>query len=482
MACMSCGELNKNYKYILYTAIFAFFTNFIFGYIFNDNMEILLIKKNTNNIELSYHIILHYIFRFIGILILSLIFYKIEQKSAQKQTPTIKNEEESLDELESSSSSIKLIYKDVKEDLNLKINISPLNIFIVLSIMVLQGILEDIFYKSTLRALDFWMFELPLLSYLSSKEFKFKIYRHHKLAIFTNIFICAPYKIILLIILIFISTDIFNKTNDYNFNVYKYYKGNLGLIPIGIIFYLIIMVSRSYAITKIKVFMDLKYISPNKILMIYGIIGILISIIVGTISTFIDCQTIGEVNLKICKINDGNKSYFENFYLYFKTLNSDTELLLFELIFFVGIITNFFYMFYYILIIKKLTPIHSIFSNLTYSFLLQLVGYFYENLNKPQNQNQYNNDEDNKDTKGKTDYSFLNLIFLGFITQIIVFFGLLVYLEIIELNFCKLNENLRRYIIDRSIKDYELNKIDKITDNDKEEDEEAINNSNSQNI
>ena len=62
------------------------------------------------------------------------------------------------------------------------------------------------------------------------------------------------------------------------------------------------------------------------------------------------------------------------------------------------------------------------------------------------------------------------------------FFGLLVYLEIIELNFCKLNENLRRYIIDRSIKDYELNKIDKITDNDKEEDEDAINNSNSQNL
>ena len=482
MACMSCGELNKNYKYILYTAIFAFFTNFIFGYTFNDNMEILLFYKSIKHINLSYHIIFHYIFRFIGILILSLIFYKTEQKSAQKQTPTIKNEEESLDEPESSSS-IKLIYNDVKEDLNLKINISPLNIFIVLSIMVLQGILEDIFYKSTFRSLDFWMFELPLLSYLSSKEFNFKIYRHHKLAIFTNIFICAPYKIILLIILINSGNIFFKSNNYYNLYLYDCYEENKGLIPIGIIFYLIIMVSRSYAITKIKVFMDLKYISPNKILMIYGIIGILISIIVGTISTFIDCQTIGEVNLNICKIYGDNKSYFENFNFYFQTLNDDIELLLFELIFFfVGIITNFFYMFYYILIIKNLTPIHSIFSNLTYSFLLQLMGYFYENLNKPQNQNQYNNDEDNKDTKEKTDYSFLNLIFLGFITQIIVFFGLLVYLEIIELNFCKLNENLRRYIIRRSIEDYELNKIDKITDNDKEEDKDAINNSNSQNL
>ena len=36
------------------------------------------------------------------------------------------------------------------------------------------------------------------------------------------------------------------------------------------------------------------------------------------------------------------------------------------------------------------------------------------------------------------------------------FFGLLIYLEIIELNFCNLNYNLKKAIIDRSIKDYEL--------------------------
>jgi len=45
--------------------------------------------------------------------------------------------------------------------------------------MVLQEISEDIFYKSNLRALDFWMFELPLLSYFNLKYFKFKIYLHH---------------------------------------------------------------------------------------------------------------------------------------------------------------------------------------------------------------------------------------------------------------------------------------------------------------
>ena len=31
--------------------------------------------------------------------------------------------------------------------------------------------------------------------------------------------------------------------------------------------------------------------------------------------------------------------------------------------------------------------------------------------------------------------------------------GFIIYLEIIELNFCKLNYNLRKYIIERSIED-----------------------------
>ena len=36
---LHCGRWNKNYKFILLTAIFAFFTNYIFGYIFNDYLE-----------------------------------------------------------------------------------------------------------------------------------------------------------------------------------------------------------------------------------------------------------------------------------------------------------------------------------------------------------------------------------------------------------------------------------------------------------
>ena len=34
-----CGKWNKNYKYILLSAILAFFTNYIFGYTYNDYLD-----------------------------------------------------------------------------------------------------------------------------------------------------------------------------------------------------------------------------------------------------------------------------------------------------------------------------------------------------------------------------------------------------------------------------------------------------------
>ena len=50
----------------------------------------------------------------------------------------------------------------------------------------------------------------------------------------------------------------------------------------------------------------------------------------------------------------------------------------------------------------------------------------------------------------------------------------MIYLEIIELNFCKLNYNLRKYINDRSAKDSNKdNNIESII-NDDEESEENI--------
>ena len=89
-------------------------------------------------------------------------------------------------------------------------------------IMVLQEILEDIFYKSKLRALDFWMFELPLLSYFNLKFFKFKIYSHHKLVIYLNLIICGILRIIYLIVVMNDVED--RKKNQFFIFIMKIWK------------------------------------------------------------------------------------------------------------------------------------------------------------------------------------------------------------------------------------------------------------------
>ena len=53
--------------------------------------------------------------------------------------------------------------------------------------------------------------------------------------------------------------------------------------------------------------------------------------------------------------------------------------------------------------------------------------------------------------------------FLDFFSDITAFIGFLIYLEIIELNFCNMNKNIRQNIIKRSeadlLQEYELDVI-----------------------
>ena len=58
--------------------------------------------------------------------------------------------------------------------------------------------------------------------------------------------------------------------------------------------------------------------------------------------------------------------------------------------------------------------------------------------------------------KSNEPMKFLNARFaIDIFSDMTAFIALLIYLEIIELNFCGLNENLRKYIIKRSEKESE---------------------------
>ena len=67
---------------------------------------------------------------------------------------------------------------------------------------------------------------------------------------------------------------------------------------------------KSYIYTKIKWYMDKKYISSHKLLIIYGLMGTLVYSIVCTISTFKECEKTTETTETIvdyfCEVQDIN--------------------------------------------------------------------------------------------------------------------------------------------------------------------------------
>jgi len=214
------GKWNKNYNYILLSSIFSFFAYYIYGYTFNDYLDEIKIFAKIN--ENNNHLIINYTFNYLGLIIFSLILYQFESKIIIYNEPEENNKKEKI--------------------------ISYLFIFLIMMIMVLQEILEEILNKSNLRSLDFWMIELPLLSYFNLKYFKLKIFLHHKLAIYLNLIVCGLYKIIYLMI---------NCLNDDNEgSVFELYTEYWGVIPLGIVIYLIIIISRAFVLSEIKVLID----------------------------------------------------------------------------------------------------------------------------------------------------------------------------------------------------------------------------------
>ena len=253
------------------------------------------------------------------------------------------------------------------------------------------------------------------------------------------------------------------ENNDKNIkSVFKCYNDYWEVIPFGIITYFIIMISRAFALNEIKVLMQYKYISPIKLLIIYGIIGAVITTIIALISSFFECNSINSsLDLKICKIKDKEKYYLENFIIWPNDINNNNNNIILEIMLLLfGMFIYFFYRLFYILIIRSLNAIYIIFSNLIYTSLLIWIGFI----------NEHN----------IQDYILVYKI----IIQIIIIFGLLIYLEIIELDFCNLNYDVKEKITERGIQEWELksNSTNNSINNSQIYNETSINDSNDRSI
>ena len=219
--------------------------------------------------------------------------------------------------------------------------------------------------------------------------------------------------------------------------------------------------------------MDLKFIPQTKLLIIYGIIGFFFTSIACIIETSFKC--VGSEKEFFCKIkiyeneSDDSKydSYIEHILVFFEDFSNlnKKDFIIEIFIFFFGMIFYYCSLYFDMLVIYYLSPMHFMFSSLIYLFFNELRQLII-NIIEQEDKYLYN------DTILNSSMYILSLI------------GFMIYLELIELNFCNLNYDLRKYIYERSIKDTKENdnRESIIYDYDEDEDKDNNNDNNRINI
>ena len=166
------------------------------------------------------------------------------------------------------------------------------------------------------------------------------------------------------------------------------------------------------------------------------------------ISHFVKCankEIINDIDL-IClvKIETSNtiEYYFDNFSYYFeylwkKDINTWMNLC-YLFLFIIRILLNYLRILYIILIIKKLSPEFYLCAYDIYYIINRTIGLI----------NAIVND-------GNVLIEIYNVL-----TEFGALVGISIYLELIELNFCNLNHNLKKYIEIRSIRDYKSSALE----------------------
>ena len=435
--CITFGNFKKKYKYFLYSAIAYIIYEIAFGLnykgVFKEISLINLLGVNKSSKE---HFYIHEIFCYFGTFFVSFILYILEKKKF------------AYDSIEKRNSS-----KRENSSKNIIFNLKL--IFLILCWVIEEKIADKI--KNILIHLDFWMLEFIFLSYFSKKLLHIEIYKHQKVAMISTIFACF-----LKIVTIILSFYDENRIQE-NFNNYKRKDGLLELlyvlypwlIPIGFSIYVIMIFLEAYIITKIKWYMDLKYISLYKLLMLYGFIGSIIYSIFCIITTFFECPK-GYKDLYdyFCQTKDkNNQKYIANFVLYYKKILSQIPLAEATIVFF-GILGFFSYKFFSLMITRDLTPIHLVFSLPLFYIIRKIILLIYNLI-------------PNKYTVPKT-YEIKFILDLS--GDFLCLFGYFIYLEIIKLNMFGLNYNIVDNIMKRALNDSKEYIINDINDDDEIED------------
>ena len=449
---LTLGKFDKYYFLIIGSALIRLLMNFITGFFpsLKPNEPIFLFGFPP--ILLS-HPLLNYVIEFFGITIFGLIIRYIfhqNNKNIGKQFIVESNTKKASENNSSSKrSNSSLLYHDIFS-INNKLFLKQIFVIFIfyyygkLSINLLDG--------QGFHILKIWAFEYISIYYFSKKILNKTIYKHQILALFLTLIFST--------LLNFIGSFIPDSNNNCNnlidekydecilltSNVYQkvIYKLSSFFIPIIIVVYFAAIFSNSYVFVKFKWFIDLKYIPTYNILTIVGFLGLITSLIIFFLLSYIPCSQKNKFFKDFCRFKYGNSIYYDTFKV-LKNIKINNDFLL-ELIIILPIymLLNFVDFYFCLLIIKNLDPFYVLVITTVQYLIYEIIDFSLGLSNNNAN--------------------YINKSFFCLSADIISLFDSLVYLEILELNFCEFNKNLRKYIIKRSTLD--INSTEGIFNND----------------
>ena len=386
---ISIGECSSLYLYILWSASFRLLTLIILGQKQNNDKGIGLFGFSP--IMNNYNFI-QSILTYIGYILFGTIFYF--WKGRINTEIKIEN---GIQSIFRERTRIKKIKKTSK-------------LYIILVCLAFIFYIEslNVLYIYGFQFLDYWPSEIIFYLFFLKKYFKIEFYLHQKISILFIVTVCS----IMLLIASFLPTSL---SDDNPGNAYENVQNKFGnyfyCIPFILLFFLMNFIY-SFSRTYSKILFQINFISTYILIIFIGIIG------------FIICFSASLISYKY--------DYYDNLISYFndlgELLNKNEKYMFYSEIFLVCPLYafgKFMQLLFEMLIIYHLNPLYVLITNNLCYGISKLVNFIISG------------------TDNLPHFIFAEL------TEVLAVLGYLVYLEIFELNFCGLNENLRTKIIEK---------------------------------
>ena len=408
------GNCSLTYLYILGAALLGLFQDYLIS--LDDiksgmNYNIFHIKT-----VLKQHKLIRVLYGYISFIIFGIIFYYISEY--------LKDNKKS----KSKKSTLQQQFIVNKTNFTSKIK---KELIIICGLYSLNKVFRKIASFFKVSDLDFWIFNIVFISIFMYYYFRINIYNHHKYSLififFTNL--C----------LLFIAASIKKNKEPTIFNKHTWKCFFI------ILMYIIFSLVSSFSKVASKKLMDINYVSPYKLIFFIGIFGFFFTLISLIFTSIINCGA----NSKYCKIqnsvikNNSTSTYLDNIPLYFSEMkniynNKDYKAFYIEIFVVIPLysLANFGEFAFEIVIILYLNPNYILISDCIYFGTTKLIEYIF-----------------------KGDYAPKKFL-VEYIAESLTLIGYTIYLEIIELRFCGLDNDLKKNITERSIKESLVQEID----------------------